>query len=68
MIIYGKRFGIHFCLNSLDAYIFFQFEEYISAALATVKYRAFIERGDNNGVMITGGSGKPPFLPSSSWA
>ena len=39
------------------ANISFQFEEYVSAALSTVKYRAFLEKGDNNGIMITGGSG-----------
>lgn len=40
----------------------FQFEEYVSAALSTVKYRAFIEKGDNSGVMIIGGSGRLPLV------
>ena len=46
-----------------DIDLIFQFEEYVSAALSTVKYRAFIERGDNNGIIITGGSGRLTFLP-----
>lgn len=34
-----------------------QFEEYISAALSSVKYRDFIAKGEGNGVLITGGAG-----------
>jgi hypothetical protein len=41
-----------------------QFEEYISAALSSVKYRDFIGKGENGGVIITGGTGtkKPQIL------
>ena len=64
MIIYGKRYlcAVYF-LYSSDVDLIFQFEEYVSAALSTVKYRAFIEKGDNNGIMITGGSGMLSFVP-----
>jgi hypothetical protein len=34
-----------------------QFEEYISAALASVRYRDFLAKGEGSGVIITGGSG-----------
>jgi hypothetical protein len=34
-----------------------KFEEYISAALASVKYGDFLAKGENSGVLITPGSG-----------
>lgn len=34
-----------------------EFEEYISAALASVKYGDFLTKGENSGVLITPGSG-----------
>ncbi len=40
------------------ALIFWQFEEYISAALASVKYRDFVLKGEGSGVLITGGTGQ----------
>ncbi|KAF8895583.1 transport protein Avl9-domain-containing protein [Infundibulicybe gibba] len=42
---------------SSDDYLRTKFEEYISAALASVRYRDFVAKGENSGVMITGGSG-----------
>ncbi|KAH9480710.1 Late secretory pathway protein avl9 [Psilocybe cubensis] len=43
-----------------DDYLRAKFEEYISAALSSVRYRDFISKGENNGVMITGGTGGHP--------
>jgi len=43
--------------------IHIQFEEYISAALSSVKYRDFVLKGEGGGVLITGGVGK--FLQKS---
>ncbi|KII90891.1 hypothetical protein PLICRDRAFT_549534 [Plicaturopsis crispa FD-325 SS-3] len=40
-----------------DDYLRSKFEEYVSAALASVKYRDFVSKGEGAGVMITGGSG-----------
>ncbi|KAK2465397.1 hypothetical protein APHAL10511_002751 [Amanita phalloides] len=40
-----------------DDYIRSKFEEYISAALAAIKYRAFIAKGEGNGVLISGVTG-----------
>ncbi|KAJ6585376.1 transport protein Avl9-domain-containing protein [Mycena capillaripes] len=40
-----------------DDYLRIKFEEYISAALASVRYRDFISKGEGNGVIISGGSG-----------
>ncbi|KAH9949772.1 transport protein Avl9-domain-containing protein [Amylocystis lapponica] len=40
-----------------DDYLRQKFEEYISGALASVKYAEFVAKGANNGVMITDGSG-----------
>jgi hypothetical protein len=40
-----------------DDYLRTKFEEYVSAALASVRYRDFVAKGEVNGVMITGGSG-----------
>ena len=63
MIIYEARYVtlpyfMTYFLNSLRL----QFEEYVSAALSSVKYRDFIAKGENGGVMITGGSGKHSML------
>jgi hypothetical protein len=35
----------------------FQFEEYICAALAAIRYRDFIVKGEGSGVLISGGTG-----------
>ncbi|KAF5317501.1 hypothetical protein D9619_013175 [Psilocybe cf. subviscida] len=43
-----------------DDYLRSKFEEYISAALSSVKYRDFISKGENAGVIITGGTGGTP--------
>ncbi|KAH8979240.1 transport protein Avl9-domain-containing protein [Lactarius akahatsu] len=40
-----------------DDYVRIKFEEYISAALASVKYGDFLAKGDSSGVLITPGSG-----------
>jgi len=40
-----------------DDYIRSKFEDYISAALAAVRYRDFIAKGEGNGVLISGGTG-----------
>ncbi|KAF7364855.1 UDENN domain-containing protein [Mycena venus] len=40
-----------------DDYLRQKFEEYISAALASVRYRDFMAKGEGNGVIISGGSG-----------
>ncbi|KAF8722483.1 hypothetical protein AX14_009755 [Amanita brunnescens Koide BX004] len=40
-----------------DDYIRSKFEEYVSAALAAVRYRDFIAKGEGSGVLITGGTG-----------
>ncbi|OBZ69052.1 Late secretory pathway protein AVL9, partial [Grifola frondosa] len=42
-----------------DDYLRQKFEEYITGALASVKYAAFLSRGQDRGVMITDGSGDP---------
>ena len=34
-----------------------KFEEYTSAALAAIKYRHFVAKGEGNGVLISGGTG-----------
>lgn len=41
----------------MDRTLLDQFEEYVSAALSSVKYRDFIGKGENSGVIITGGTG-----------
>ncbi|KAJ3491218.1 hypothetical protein NLJ89_g11358 [Agrocybe chaxingu] len=43
-----------------DDYLRTKFEEYISAALSSVKYKDFVNKGENGGVMITGGTGGHP--------
>ncbi|KAI0632312.1 transport protein Avl9-domain-containing protein [Trametes polyzona] len=53
----GMSVGMHF--RGSDDYLRQKFEEYISAALASVKYSAFLAKGQNNGVMIQDGSGDP---------
>ncbi|KAF8228557.1 hypothetical protein L208DRAFT_1403694 [Tricholoma matsutake] len=40
-----------------DDYLRVKFEEYVSAALASVRYRDFVAKGEASGVLITGGSG-----------
>ncbi|RDX53517.1 hypothetical protein OH76DRAFT_1399439 [Lentinus brumalis] len=42
-----------------DDYLRQKFEEYIMAALSSVKYTAFLSRGQGNGVVISDGSGDP---------
>ncbi|KAF9054829.1 transport protein Avl9-domain-containing protein [Panaeolus papilionaceus] len=48
--------GMHTFKGS-DDYLRSKFEEYISAALSTVKYQDFMSKGEQSGVIITGGSG-----------
>ncbi|KAF8628649.1 hypothetical protein AX15_003781 [Amanita polypyramis BW_CC] len=50
-----KSPGIKF--KGSDDYIRSKFEEYISAALASIKYRDFIAKGEGSGVLISGGTG-----------
>ncbi|KAM6494439.1 Transport protein Avl9 domain containing protein [Amanita muscaria] len=50
-----KPAGLQF--KGSDDYIRSKFEEYISAALATIKYRDFILKGESSGVLISGGTG-----------
>jgi hypothetical protein len=45
------------CVWEDDAEPWLQFEEYISAALASVKYGDFLAKGESSGVLITPGSG-----------
>ncbi|KAJ7222306.1 hypothetical protein GGX14DRAFT_663200 [Mycena pura] len=40
-----------------DDYLRTKFEEYISAALASVRYRDFVAKGQGNSVIISGGTG-----------
>ncbi|KAJ6524304.1 hypothetical protein DFH09DRAFT_188088 [Mycena vulgaris] len=40
-----------------EDYLRTKFEEYISAALSSVRYRDFLANGEGNGVIISGGSG-----------
>ncbi|KAI0029846.1 transport protein Avl9-domain-containing protein [Vararia minispora EC-137] len=47
----GRRF------KGSDDYLRAKFEEYISAALASIKYADFLAKGDSAGVLITPGSG-----------
>ncbi|KAF8905132.1 transport protein Avl9-domain-containing protein [Mucidula mucida] len=47
--------GIQF--KGSDDYLRTKFEEYISAALASVRYRDFVAKGEGAGVIITGGTG-----------
>lgn len=35
----------------------FQFEEYVCAALAAIRYRDFIAKGDGSNALISGGTG-----------
>ncbi|KAI0822074.1 transport protein Avl9-domain-containing protein [Trametes gibbosa] len=49
--------GMHF--RGSDDYLRQKFEEYIAAALSSVKYSAFLARGQSNGVVIQDGSGDP---------
>ena len=42
-----------------DDYLRQKFEEYIMAALSSVKYTAFLAKGQGNGVVIADGSGDP---------
>ncbi|KAF9527500.1 transport protein Avl9-domain-containing protein [Crepidotus variabilis] len=48
--------GMHKFKGS-DDYLRTKFEEYVTAALSTVKYQDFMVKGDNSGVIITGGTG-----------
>ncbi|KAH7909234.1 transport protein Avl9-domain-containing protein [Hygrophoropsis aurantiaca] len=47
--------GMHF--KGSDDYLRTKFEEYVSAALASVRYRDFLAKGKGNGVIITGTGG-----------
>ena len=43
-----------------DDYLRQKFEEYIMGALSSVKYTAFLAKGQGNGVVIADGSGGDP--------
>ncbi|KAI0297759.1 transport protein Avl9-domain-containing protein [Russula brevipes] len=47
-----------------DDYLRIKFEEYISAALASVKYGDFVAKGESSGVLITPGSGGDSNAPN----
>ncbi|CAL1712096.1 unnamed protein product [Somion occarium] len=53
----GAAGGMHF--KGSDDYLRQKFDEYISGALSCVKYADFMSKGQNNGVMISDGSGDP---------
>jgi len=53
----SKPLGMHF--KGSDDYLRQKFEEYISGALASVKYAAFLTKAQGGGVMITDGQGDP---------
>ena len=40
-----------------DDYLRAKFEEYIAAALSSIKYQSFLSKGKGSGVIITGGTG-----------
>ncbi|KAH9841715.1 transport protein Avl9-domain-containing protein [Rhodofomes roseus] len=52
-----KPAGMHF--KGSDDYLRQKFEEYISGALASVKYSAFLAKAGGSGVVITDGQGDP---------
>ncbi|KAJ7578173.1 transport protein Avl9-domain-containing protein [Mycena floridula] len=51
----SRPLGIQF--KGSDDYLRSKFEEYVHAALASVKYRDFVAKGEGSGVLITGGTG-----------
>lgn len=60
MIMFAPRYVANwFAFKRITKWDILQFEEYISAALSSVKYRDFVSKGENGGVMITGGTGMP---------
>ncbi|CCL98519.1 uncharacterized protein FIBRA_00518 [Fibroporia radiculosa] len=52
-----RQAGMRF--KGSDDYLRQKFDEYISGALASVKYAAFVHKAQGSGVMITEGSGDP---------
>jgi hypothetical protein len=57
-LVYSQFNVLNCCrFKGSDDYLRTKFEEYISAALASVRYRDFMAKGEVNGVLITGGSG-----------
>jgi hypothetical protein len=46
--------GTSFQFKGSDDYLRVKFDEYISAALASIKYADFIGKGEASGVMISG--------------
>ncbi|KAJ7069477.1 transport protein Avl9-domain-containing protein [Mycena amicta] len=48
---------VNMTFKGSDDYLRTKFEEYISAALSSVRYRDFLAKGQGNGVLITGGTG-----------
>ncbi|KAF7768267.1 hypothetical protein Agabi119p4_7510 [Agaricus bisporus var. burnettii] len=53
----GRASSMQTRFKGSDDYLRTKFEEYISAALSSVKYRDFVAKGEGNGVLITGGTG-----------
>lgn len=58
MTTYGRRCAFHYTWVERVLMFYSQFEEYISAALSSVKYRDFVLKGEGGGVLITGGVGE----------
>ncbi|KAF7314639.1 UDENN domain-containing protein [Mycena kentingensis (nom. inval.)] len=48
---------VNMAFKGSDDYLRTKFEEYISAALSSVRYRDFMAKGQANGVLISGGTG-----------
>ncbi|KAF7348255.1 UDENN domain-containing protein [Mycena sanguinolenta] len=49
---------VNMMFKGSDDYLRQKFEEYISAALASVRYRDFMAKGEGNGVIISGSGGE----------
>ncbi|KAJ6508335.1 transport protein Avl9-domain-containing protein [Mycena sanguinolenta] len=49
---------VNMLFKGSDDYLRQKFEEYISAALASVRYRDFMAKGESNGVIISGSGGE----------
>jgi hypothetical protein len=52
-----KTGGSSVSFKGSDDYLRVKFDEYISAALASIKYADFIAKGEGNGVTISGSGG-----------
>ncbi|KAG6842672.1 hypothetical protein H0H93_003881, partial [Arthromyces matolae] len=52
----GDGVGVNLEFRGSDDYLRSKFEEYVYAALSTIKYQDFLTKSAGGGVMITGGS------------